>query len=336
MKRNRLIAISVLLGVFLLGMAGLTIVDAKAAENVGQDRLIGILVTTRHLDLFDEQSYMRDTIDRLAKGGAFAGSANTGNATVLNGDTSAYEGRLYAMLTERTLTNTETGATSSHKEYVFEGIDGIPYFSATITSENNGDTYVVSGSDAAISDGNNAISITDVGTSVSLEGIVYVATKARENFYYFNPVFQSSDGRVFATSGQGLQIDGEMGEGATYSQKLDASHTVTENGKVKTDTFSIKISISIMHLPERIVLIQMDNINTILSRNEYMPGQLPKTIVPDKEAAYIVTETHKKGPDGRAIITRKLTGREAKTLESFWAREDGICVKQFTELSWQE
>lgn len=333
MKRNRLFAIALLVGVFLLGLTGLTMVDAKAAEPSGQDKLIGVLVTTRSLDLFDEQAYVRDNFGRLAKGGATGGRVSAGGAVVIDADTSANEGRLYATLVERTVTNPKTGETNTHKDYAFEGVAGFPYFSATIASEKDGATQTVNGSDPAISDRKSAISMND-GNGVSLEGTIYIVPKNGENTYFFNPVHQSPEGRVYATSGLALVVDDQMTEGATYAQKLDASYAIAEKGKTKTDTISVKVSLSITHPPERIVLLQMDSGSSILSRSEYVPGQLPKSIVPDAKAAYIVTETDKRGPDGRVVVSRSLVGRDAKTMETFFAREDGICVKQFTEIKW--
>jgi hypothetical protein len=68
---------------------------------------------------------------------------------------------------------------------------------------------------------------------------------------YVNPVYQSSDGSVYAISGSGISGGGVQQEGAVYSQALEGTRTITENKKSKTESVSIKISFTIMSPPSR-------------------------------------------------------------------------------------
>ena len=108
-----------------------------------------------------------------------------------------------------------------------------------------------------------------------------------------NPVYQSSDGRVYAVSGSGLMLDGNHGEGMFYSQTLEETTTITENQKSKSSQTSVKISFAIMYPPKKVVVLQMDDENNIISKAEYQPGKLPDTIKPDRNTAYIMVENHK-------------------------------------------
>lgn len=294
-------------------------------EYNNRDRLVGVLITNEYLDLFDMEGYLKDNLNKHFSGG------------LINIDSvdSKYQGRLYATLKTRTLTD-DTGNTFETREFVFDNVEGIPYFSVKIPPTEDEVGFTASSSDEAICDGHVSIHESDDEEKTSLEGTIYVAMGQSATSRYINPVYQSADGSVYAISGSGIMLAGEQGEGSTYTQTLDETTTVRENGKSKTVSFNIKISLSIMIPPEKIVIMQMDKDSNIISKTEYFPGKLPETLTPEAGADYIIVESYKRDSENNLITSRSIYDRKNQNLETFYCRDDGICVKQWTNLNWNK
>ncbi len=325
MKTNKILMI-ILAVCMALALSGCQLAREDAGEGTEKngDRLIGVFITTEYLDLFDMEGYLNDNLNRLS-----------GGEITLEGDNSQYQGRLYATLATQTLTNEETDETSDIREFVFEGIKGISYFGATVPGSENEDSYVTSGSDEAITDGHMGVDYGDGEDKMSLEGTIYVSPDYAGKTCYFNPVYQSADGSVYAVSGSGLMADGML-EGSVYSQTLDETTTITENGKSKAVSTSIKISLTVMFPPEQIVVMQMDKDSTVISRIEYAPGELPDTLTPDKGTEYILVETYKHDREGNQVVSRSIYDTSNETMEAFYRSDNDICVKQSTQLDWSK
>jgi len=323
MKHKMIIAICCAL--LLSALTGCRLAQENAGTYVYEDRLVGILVTTEHLDLFDFDSYLHDNI-----------SSFQGGEITLDGNTEEYQGRLYATLTTVTLTSEETGETTEIEEYVFEGIEGIPYFSPTIPATAERDSYISSMSDEAISDGHMAANYGDDENSITLKGTIYTAPSIKYHTYYFNPVYQSADGSIYVTTGSGFMVNNELySEGLVYSQTMDATAAVTENGRTRTESISITLSINVMFTPEQIVILQMDGDSGILSRTEYTPDAMPETLLMDTLTDFIIVETHKRDDTGSIRILREIYDSNTDTIGTFFAREDGICIKHWMQLDWK-
>lgn len=311
----------------LCALAGCQLARETAGANAHEDKLIGVFITTEYLDLFDFEGYLNDNI-----------SGFRGGEISVDGDTQKYQGRLYATLISRPLTNEETGEITQMEEYVFENVEGIPCFVVTMPMPELGenDSYIASSSNEAVSDEHIAASYGDESRGITLTGTIYTAPSNKKHTYYFNPVYQSADGSVYVTtSGSGFMVNDESySEGSVYSQTLEAVTTVTENGETKTDSMSVTVSISVMFAPEKIVILQMDADSSILSRTEYAPGSVPESLVPEADTAYLIVETHKRDDTNSLKIAREVYGRDAESFETFSVREDGICVKRWTQIEW--
>lgn len=324
MMSRRIIAAFLAL-LILFAAAGCQLAREDMAEAQSSDRLIGVLITKEYLDLFDFESYLNDNIHKLSAGGSIT----------LDGDTKKYEGRLYATLVTRTLTDPETGSPYEITEFAFEGVEGIPYFCATVQPAGEEHSYTTTGAGDAISDAHTKINSSDEEESISLEGTIYFASAHSNTITcHINPVFQSPDGRVYATAGSGFMSSGDQGVGTVFSRTLEGTSTITENGKKKTTHSFIKISLASMLPPKRIVVLQMDEDNSVLSRTEYNPGQLPDTLALDRKAAFLIVETHNQDQEGTWTVSRSLYDKSNESLESFYVRDDGYCVKQRTKLDW--
>ena len=325
MKHKARIALCCLIVCIICALTGCQLAREDAGENFTEDRLVGVLLTTEYLDLFDFEGYINDNLANMS-----------GGTIPMDTRTEQYQGRLYATLEKKVLTNEETGEKVETEEYIFEGIDGISYFVASISTENERSYFASGSSGGVISDGHTSYIKTDDGEVTTLEGTVYVSSKGQAHTYFFNPVYQSTDGQVYATAGTGISTDGNQAEGAAFSQTMDASYTITENGKTTTDSISVKVSFSLLFPPTEIVILQMDKDSATVSRMEYVPGDVPTAIIPEQNTEYIVVETHKTNIEDKAQISRKLYGKDSESLEAFFCREDGICEKQWVHINWSK
>jgi hypothetical protein len=320
--RNRVAAFVCCAALVCALMTGCRLAREDMAADLYADRLIGVFITTEYIDLFDIDSYMDENINYLAEG-----------EIVLDGDTDRYQGRIYATPVTETVTD-ENGQKSESTDYVFENMEGIRHFYPTEKRENG--NYVNNISDSAISDGYVNVHLGDDTEEMAAEGTLYVVPPLTE-VYYFNTVYQSADERVYLTSSSGMGhsvSDNDYEEGEQMSPTLKTTHTYTENGRTKTYSFSITISINVMFAPEKIVILQMGADGKPVSRDEYAPGKLPETLTPESGADYLIVETHKKDAVEKPRVSREIYGADAEELTTFYAREDGICVQQGTHIAW--
>lgn len=324
MKTRR--TFSVFLAVLILfELTGCQLALEDKGEANNKDILIGVFVTDEYLDLFDTERYLNDNLNKLSGGGLIDMDENN----------SPYQGRLYATLKTRELKD-DAGKAINPGEFVFEGAEGISYFAARIPATENEDSFITSGSDEAISDGHTGFSYSDNEDKTTLEGTIYISSDYAGKIRYVNPVYQSADGSVYAVTGNGIMLSGEQGEGSVFSQTLEETSTVTENGKSKSVSIYIKISMSMMFPPEQIYILQMDKNSSIISRTEYEPGKLPDSLTPEPDVEYIIVESLKRGPEDNLVISRSLFDKSNETLETFYARDDGICIKKQTNLDWSK
>ena len=322
-KKIIIIMVCIVFAAFVLGTTGMIrLVRASENEEVSEDKLIGVLITEEYLDLFDSEQYFADNIDRLMSGGEISES-----------ESSKYEGRLYAVLVETEHVSEETGETYRNKEYVFEGINGICYIVPRITDEFS--TYWSSSGDEAITDGFVNFISNDTGESVALEGTIYVSTGKNAGNFYFNPVYQTQAGEVYAVSGNGIFS-------SNNTARTSMSHEIKENfsstiGDVTTTSGSaVKITVCYIDEPEKVSILQFDSESKLLSRMECSPDSLPDTLQTQPGTQYIIVETAALSQEGINNITRELYQPEDESLSAFYCREDGICVKRWCEIVWSE
>jgi len=307
----------------LLAFSGCQLAQEDKGANAHEDRMIGVFITTEYLDLFDFEGYLERNL------GSFRGGE-----IQMGRDADQYQGRIVATLTTITLTNEETGEEIETEEFIFDGIDGISFFAPTIHATEERDSYIASMSDEAISGGFVYIHMGDDESRRTMEGTIYVSPSESLTAYYINPVFQSSDGSVYMTSGSGISFSGD-GVGVTMSQTMSAVYTVTEHGRTTTESFSITISVSTMHAPEIIIIMQMDADNAPVLRTEYEPDAMPEVITLEADTAFVIVESHSNSGIDNISIHREIYGRDSDGIETFYDRDDGILVKRWTAIAWE-
>lgn len=276
------------------------------------NRLVGVFITTEYLDLFDAESYLNDNL-----------ASFNGGEIKLDGDAEKYEGRLYADFSGK-----------DYQEVRFGEVEGIPFFAAEILNDNSEPSNVTYSGDGLV-ESNIGVFYNDEEDKITLDGKVYIVPGINGQQHYFNPVYQSLDGKVFVQSGNGMSVSGVQSQGSAMSHKLEETITVTENGKSKKKTAVINISVETMLPPQKIMLVQMDKNNNILKSDEYLPGKLPETIDTDANAAYIIAEAHKTDFDGKALTERELYTNEDTGLTTFYENGTGVMASQYTQLIWQ-
>lgn len=311
---------------FILGATGaVTFAKDEPTDNsdgASKDRLIGVFITTEYLDLFDFESYFQDNADKVLSGGEIGSS-----------ESAPYQGKLYATLVDDPYTNPETGETVTTKKYVFDGIEGIAYFSARYTDE-SGMQYWWTDGDDAISDAHTSFNSTDAGDSIEMKGTIYVSTSKGFDVFYYNPVYQTATGEVYLMSGQGMSHGGELSTGMSSSHALKEEQTVTIDEESQTISSNIKVSTCFMDTPISTSVLQFDEDDNIVSREDYVAGNLPFKITTNSHTEYIIVETLMKSRDGGESVTRELFQPDDKSLFAFSCREDGICIKQYCSIVW--
>lgn len=290
-------------------LSGCSLAREDAPEETGTDpgdKLIGAFVTTEHLDLFDFEAYLNDHLNEVLDGG------------VIEGDTSAYKNRIYATKTEE----------DGHTDYVFQDLDGYPMFAPTIQQPDPLETYITMCVGSGINDLKNGIhSIDDNILEQTLEGTMYLAEDAGRVQFFLNPVYQDDQGRVYLVSGQSLSFDCSTGSSA---MSADSEVVTTVDGVETTQRGSVTVNFVGIPCPEEIVVLQMDADSKVLSRETYVPGQLPEEITPTEGTDYFIVETHNaKG------VTREILGKDTETMRTYAALENGICDSVLTKILWE-
>lgn len=312
--KNRIIAICVAL-ILALTLSACQLARKDGDIEAASDRLVGAFITKEHLDLFDFERYMNDNASKLINGG---------NINIDND--SRYNGRVYATLKNRIITSEVTGEQYHDWEYIFEELDGIPFFSALITAP-DGNSFWGSASDSAISDGHMKI-----GDKNELEGTIYMTPRSQVTVY-INPVYQSADGNVYLMAGSGISCSGVNDEGSVMSQTLEETYTITENGNKTESGTKVTVHVAVKNIPKLVRVIQMNTENTPVSQEEYKPEELPESIVRRNGTAYMIVETVSAASNGE-VVARKIVEPTDGSFVAYTVRDDGICEGKYIQILW--
>lgn len=317
---------ALVLSALLLVLPGCRLAREDTGAEIQSDKMIGFFVTSEPLDLFDYDRYASGHMDEF-----------TGGGDVAIEPTAGYEERLYAVL-EKTVLTGEDGSITERWEYVFPDLSGYgcyaPYMSAEVTGEPN-DYWDVC-SNEAFGEGSSHIDESDDGSELTMEATLYVAqTDGQENHlnqkvWCLNPVWQTADGAVYVTCGQG--VSGSLSDGVRMSQTITSTNRVSQGGKTVELTDSFTVHIEGMSVPVRIEVAELDENSNLIKSGSYFPGEAPETYVPDGRAACILVTTHRRDSQGESVI-RELYDDKDSGFTTFMEKE-GLCVPHWTELEW--
>lgn len=181
------------------------------------------------------------------------------------------------------------------KDVTFKNLKGIRFMAPTF-SDKNGESTTYTISDPEIINSN--VDVGDRGTVIS--GEIYTLTGDNDNLptYFFNEVYQESNGRIYISRDRefGYEADSrdEEGEMMTFS---------TINDDKKTDSYA-KMSIYAIFDIKGINIYQIDKNNTVISKSEIDPSNIPESIKKTDGAEYVVVEYDKVDLKGNKVVTR--------------------------------
>ena len=308
MKRNLFAA--VMTAGLLLSLTGCQL--AKE-ESSGQDRLVGAFITTEYLDLMDMDAYLTDHLDEVTKGGEI----------LVDGDTSAYQERIYGV---------NQSDDPEHPDYTFPGLEGIAIY--YILVDDGEDSYWTS-STAGEAQLYTAFNLNDAMDEIVVTADLYVSADGGLHSFYANPIYQTAEGELYLIGGTG--ISGEMDDdGVQMSQTLNEINTITRQGKTTQQRFEIKLNYNAVYPIEKTVLLQLDQNNQVIRRQEFLPGQAPETLTPAEETSYLLVESCRTDSQGETVIDREIVSRGEDSLYTYSLQPSGFFTKQATQVLWEE
>ena len=324
MMKIKYITALILAVVLVVSISGFKLKNTDSAKETSSgDRLIGTVITTESLNTFDVEAYLNDNIDEVVK------SAKKGEEVEVESNGKEYNNRIYGRL-ETIETKNEDGEMVSHKEYVFDDIDGFWIFDATIPATETEESYTCLCVDGGISNISSAIH-NDNGelTELSLTADIYYSYEMWGTVFYMNPVYQESDGDIYVVEGTGHSVTGDKGSVGSGSQTFSDSIKTTENGEETTFKSTVTINYIPVYVPTEISFIFMNDDNKAISELTFKPDEVPDEIKAPEGAEYVLLQ--QKSEEGSDIET---IGRGEETAEHLFEEEDGICSLRAVTLKW--
>ena len=275
-------------------LAGCQLASEEKTEDPHQDKLVGVFVTFEPMELeFDIEGWIED-------------NGITDGAEISMEESLQYQEKLPVTLSD------EGWVVPGHK-----GISVGRYW--------NGE-YWTGFSSEGICEMNSNIAAGDDGDNIKVEGTVYFPADA-EVMLCTNPVYQTPEGEFYVVQGQSFHSN--VGTGS-MSQSVRDEKTWTENGTSHTFCAEFKTTVQGVALAEKVVLVWMGEENEELSREEYIPGELPEEIQPPTDAAYLIVEEI-----AGENITRKLYQPEDEQITVYYRGEQPWCLPDMAQINWE-
>ena len=299
--------------VLLLFLSGCQLAQPEATGTgapYNGDPLIGVYLTPDYLDLFDFEGWFEDNRNR-----------SDGGDIIIEGDTSAYEGRLYASYDE------------TRNRWDFEGLEGHSMFCWEQTADWGTGTVVENS--GGLADSHFVTRVTDEGVENDLSATLYVQPTDIVS-WYINPVYQDRDGRVYLTAGSGSSFSDHTGSaGISVTQTLSSETTTTDTGgKTETQKTSCQVTIQTRRPAELLRVVWMDARHQVLRQAEYRPEDVPPEL-DARDAAYLVVEQQEFG----GAVTYSLAQRDAengKSVRVFAPGDHGVLIARELPVIWED
>ena len=301
-----------LLLILALALSGCQLATDEVREGgfVNRDRLVGVVVTTEHLDLLDIEAYLRDHPQDLMDG-------------KIGGNTAAYQNRIYAQ-EEIEKSTTEDGVPCTTTYYNFDHVDGMYLL------DYQAKTYLEDGSllaDVMVGDCSEGIlSVAYHGDL--MEGTIYVPRGSGEVCFFMNPVYQDSEGRLYLLAGTGSSTNELSG---SMWHTITEEYTETIDGESTTRKREVKITVEAIRVPEKVAIVQMSDGNIVLDRQEYAPKDLPESLTPAEGCAYILVEEYTGNEVKRTMIEP-----DEPYITVYVKSDKNYCTSAEMEILWPE
>lgn len=277
---------------------------------MNEDRLVGVVVTTEHLDLFDIEAFLKDNPQAL-KGGSI-GSVGP-----------EYQNRIYAQ-EEIEHSTTEDGVPCTTIHYNFDHVEGIQLLAyQTQTVLEDGSVL----SETTVCSNTEGIYEARIGNGMN-EGTIFVP-EGEEAHFFTNPVYQDSDGRLYLVGGTGISNQNMTG---SMWQTITEERTETENGQeTASEEYGFKVCVTAVTVTERVAIVQMSPDNTMLDRQEFDPNEMPEELTPVDGCAFILVEEYA-GDE----VSRTMIEPDDRYITVYVKADQPYCVARGTEILWSE
>ena len=324
MKNKKLLIITVcvvLAAAFILGVTDTVNFRGGDIGASRGDMLIGMFITRQYLNTFDFDQYFEENMQKALAGGQIS-----------DGDLQKYGRVLWATLKEKQQP-TVSGDTLIEREYIFEGVDGFRMIYPVDSGE--GGPYGYLTADREISDAETSISADDTSETTKLNGVIYFVPKTDDEHFFFNHVYQTADGRVYAVAGDSISFSPENTAGSSMGMTFSGWRNETQYGKTTRETrMEASVQVKIVDKMKKVTVLQFGADNNLLKSEEFLPGQLPETYVPLAETEYIILDTENESEDPDFAHDREIFAKNTGFMYAFTCRDDGICTKQNCEILW--
>ena len=211
--------------------------------------------------------------------------------------------------------------------YAFPGVEGLLLASFWITEPENGGFWSMDCSQGLCSvlSSYNAI---ENGAEVGLTATLYLTKEAGPQVCYLNPVYQGPDGAVYLKPDDaGTSTSTE----AIASETLTATTTIEQEAGNLVNTTEITVNFIHVDLSQGLTVLEMDENHQILKTHTLTPGELPESLEPMAETAYILTEEQTASDTRRALYQKEDT-----YFTALYRMDDIICAEAQCSLEWQE
>ena len=326
MKKMK-IKVALLLMVLCVVVAALSGPQLKKPESENKstlsDRLIGTVITTESINTFDMEAYLNENIDSIIK---------DENYTVNIEDKQNYNNKIYArQVTKENIT--EDGEKITHKEYVFDDIDGLWIFDAKIPSTETEESYTCLCSEGGISNVKSNIHHTDNGAQeIELIADIYYSYEKWGTVFYMNPVYQESDGDIYCVEGMGYAVSGDKGSidgTSSGSQTLNDKINVNDNGEEIVYQSKVTINYIPVYVPSQIEFVFMNEDNKAIKEETFKPENVPEELTVPKSTEYvIVIQKNEEGSIADVI------GKNCENSEFIAEDNDSYCSLHSVNLVW--
>lgn len=211
--------------------------------------------------------------------------------------------------------------------YAFPGVEGLLLASFWITEPENGGFWSMDCSQGlcSVQSSYNAI---ENGAEVGLTATLYLTKEAGPQVCYLNPVYQGPDGAVYLKpADMGIATSTEV----TASKTLTATATIEQEAGDMVSTTEITVNLIHVDLSQGLTVLEMDENHQVLKTHTFTPGELPESLEPMAETAYILTEEQTASDTHRALYQKEDT-----YFTALYRMDDMICAETQCDLEWQE
>lgn len=166
------------------------------------------------------------------------------------------------------------------------------------------------------------------GAEVGLTATLYLTKEAGPQVCYLNPVYQGPDGAVYLKpADMGIATSSEV----IASKTLTATAIIEQEAGDMVSTTEITVNFIHVDLSQGLTVLEMDENHQILKTHTFTPGELPESLEPMAETAYILTEEQTASDTRRALYQKEDT-----YFTALYLMDDMICAEAQCSLEWQE